>query len=613
MAVFGIALLFGLSSIFPGSTRGDELDDLEKDLQSTRGQIQEYEGQLSTTKAAIEEAKRQVASYSGALQSYSGQLAYARAQLEQTQLELEEKKLELENTEVKVREATLTVQYHERLLRGTVRDFYKRSFGGNLPFLFSNESIGDSARTATYRSRVSDNFQQDLLEIVGMLDQLLKQKDQLAADKENFEKEQEELAARQSYLQRQIASSSAGLANAQGQQSRLSQTQQVLEQQIGELTQKEQQLLTLKSAVTNSTNTVGEIDVGLQKVPPAPSASHYSIWTYGHPHQVGMSQYGAYGRAIAGQAYDQILHAYFSNVAIEHYWNDDDTIPVQGHGDMSMREYLYRLGEMPEGWGSAGGYEALKAQVVAARTYALNYIYFSWSNGQLVEKDPAPICTTQSCQVIGNPKTGKWKQAVDETEGLVLLHEGKPITAWYSASAGGFVLSSEEQWGGARPWALGKNDFDPQGFAYDGGKYINPPSGSPYYPWIANGNDGSNYWLPREVMEDLLNATLLPASKKSKLYNPEYNYKTCAPSGGTADGLTAGAVREILVQEGIAPVVGLVEVQNIGQNTKATQSLTIIDQYGTRQVDAQLFRDAFKRRAPGCYDIPTKRFEVKQS
>lgn len=620
--MLSVLFLLLTNSLFPGLIRGDELDDLENDLQNTRSQIHEYENQLNSTRAAIEAAKRQAASYQGTLQSFSGQLNYAKAQLDQTRLELEQKQLELENNEAKVREATLSVQYHESVLKGVVRDFYKKTFADDVSIVLTNETAGDVARAVMYRDRVSDNFHKKLLEIVSALEGLLGEQDQLTQEKEVFQKQQEELVAQQAYLEKQIDALNTNLAATQGRQAQLSQNQRVLEKQIGELTQKEQQLLAAKTAITNSVSTVGEIEAGLQQIPSAPSDGHYSVWTYGTPHQVGMSQYGAYGRSIAGQGYTQILNAYFSNITIDKFWDDANTIPVVGMGDISMKEYLYRIGEMPESWGNYGGYEALKAQVVVARTYALHYIFYSWNGSEIVDKDPIPICTTDVCQVLGNPKTGKWKQAVDETAGEVLLYNGKPITAWYSASAGGFVLSSQEQWGGYRPWALSSNDFDAQGNAYDGGKYINVPSGSPYYPWISNGSDYNNYWLSTAVMEDLLNATLLPEKYKTKLYNPDYSYTgtnsitgqplNCTPSGGTGDGLSTVAVRNLLSDEGINPVTQLSSIQNIGHNSKQTQELVISDKFGTRQIDAQLFRDAFRRRAPGCYNIATKRFEVRK-
>lgn len=595
VSLVGVLVFFVTNIVSPGLIRGDEVDELENDLQNTRNQIQQYENQLNNTKAQIEEAKKKAASYAGALQSYSGQLAYAQAQLEQTQLELEQKKLELENTEVKVREATLSVQYHERVLKGVVRDFYKRSFSGNISFWFSNDTIGDTARTATYRARVSENFQGELLEIVGMLDQLLKQKDQLAVDKENFEKQQEDLNAQQAYLQRQITSVRANLATSQSQQQDLLGALTGLETQLGALSEKERQILQAKAAAALASTTVGETEISksaIEKEAPSSGGPYFSFWTYGYPHRVGMNQYGAYGRSKAGQDYRTILQAYFSNVTVSSFWNDNDTIPVVGYGDLTMKDYLYGIGEMPESWGNSGGYEALKAQAVAARTYALNYIYYTWNGSSFVPKTPTPICTTQSCQVYtGNPKTGKWKQAVDETAGEVILYNGGPITAWYASTAGGFTLSSQEVWGGYRPWVAGIADLDGLSFPYDGPKWGN----SPWYhkAW------GNEPWLSGAQVADLFNAALLPEQYNSSL---------------PADVFSVQDVRNTLQSHGITPVDSVQAVEVTGSNSKSSNLVRVYFNNGqSREVSAQRFRFVFNLRSPGTDAIWTSRFDVLSS
>ena len=43
----------------------------------------------------------------------------------------------------------------------------------------------------------------------------------------------------------------------------------------------------------------------------------FAFFTYGSVHRVGMNQFGAYGRAKAGQSYDTILNAYYNNVRLE--------------------------------------------------------------------------------------------------------------------------------------------------------------------------------------------------------------------------------------------------------------------------------------------------------
>ncbi|WP_060672816.1 SpoIID/LytB domain-containing protein [Rossellomorea vietnamensis] len=79
--------------------------------------------------------------------------------------------------------------------------------------------------------------------------------------------------------------------------------------------------------------------------------------------------------------------------------------------------------------------EALKAQAVAARTYAYN------EAGKTVLDD-------QSYQVYGgfdwNVKTS---QAVTETSGEVLRYNGKLITALFSSSNGGYTATNTDEWG----------------------------------------------------------------------------------------------------------------------------------------------------------------------
>ena len=63
----------------------------------------------------------------------------------------------------------------------------------------------------------------------------------------------------------------------------------------------------------------------------------------GHGHGVGLSQFGAYGRALAGQGYVRILRAYYQDVSLKQY-PDDPTIRVllgqqdpNGRQDVAVR------------------------------------------------------------------------------------------------------------------------------------------------------------------------------------------------------------------------------------------------------------------------------------
>ncbi|WP_066172843.1 SpoIID/LytB domain-containing protein [Bacillus marinisedimentorum] len=108
--------------------------------------------------------------------------------------------------------------------------------------------------------------------------------------------------------------------------------------------------------------------------------------------------------------------------------------------------------EMPASWDK----EALKAQAVAARTYALARI------NQVIND-------TVTYQVYGgyiwsSSYYSKSNQAVSETSGMVLRYGGKLIQALYSSSNGGHTESNSAYWGTPQlPYLEAKPDsFDPQ-------------------------------------------------------------------------------------------------------------------------------------------------------
>ncbi|MCT8140319.1 SpoIID/LytB domain-containing protein [Anaerobacillus sp. CMMVII] len=91
--------------------------------------------------------------------------------------------------------------------------------------------------------------------------------------------------------------------------------------------------------------------------------------------------------------------------------------------------------EMLASWGNNGGMEALKAQAVTARTYAL-------------KRANTVMTDTQNHQVYGG---FHWQtttsNAVDATTGEVARHNGVLIDTFYSSSNGGKILSNRNVWG----------------------------------------------------------------------------------------------------------------------------------------------------------------------
>jgi len=105
---------------------------------------------------------------------------------------------------------------------------------------------------------------------------------------------------------------------------------------------------------------------------------------------------------------------------------------------LSFSEYL--KGVLPHEIGVNSPLEALKAQAVIARTWA---IY----NSNRFEADNFHLCVTTQCQVykphIGNKKIN---QAIKDTQNKVLVFKGQPINAFYHASNGGISALASESW-----------------------------------------------------------------------------------------------------------------------------------------------------------------------
>ncbi|HUP49633.1 MAG TPA: SpoIID/LytB domain-containing protein [Thermoanaerobaculia bacterium] len=100
--------------------------------------------------------------------------------------------------------------------------------------------------------------------------------------------------------------------------------------------------------------------------------------------------------------------------------------------ELNLEEYLYGVVPAELGPRVYDELEALKAQAVAARTYAVRNL------GQF-RAEGYDICPGPACQAyIGfSGEEALSTQAVRETAGLILTHEGKPIDALYTSTCGG--------------------------------------------------------------------------------------------------------------------------------------------------------------------------------
>ena len=129
---------------------------------------------------------------------------------------------------------------------------------------------------------------------------------------------------------------------------------------------------------------------------------------------------------------------------------------------VELENYLYGVvpNEIPSSWGM----EALKAQALAARTYAV----YNIKPRQIYDMED-----NQNSQVYMGYDYEKTStnRAVDETRGEMIYYDGELIQAFYHSTSGGSTENSENVWYEKLPYLRGVND-----------EFSNN-SGSPHTTW----------------------------------------------------------------------------------------------------------------------------------
>lgn len=123
---------------------------------------------------------------------------------------------------------------------------------------------------------------------------------------------------------------------------------------------------------------------------------------------------------------------------------------------LDLEQYLYGV-VGPEmavstGTGEPGLEEALKAQAVVSRSYALSCL---GSGGYYDVTDDTYTQVYRGYEAELVPGADKVKKAVDATRGQVIYYEGKLVKAYFHSNAGGYTEDSENVWSEAFPYLRG--------------------------------------------------------------------------------------------------------------------------------------------------------------
>lgn len=441
-------------------------------------------------------------------------------------------KLKSNEAEISKREEDLA--YTKEIFNEKARDQYTflRLYDPITPFLFSNNA-SDAFREISFRQRAADADRKTMDQYAIDLNNLQKDKDNLEKNKTSLAALQKQVNDKATFLQGEVDKVGAYLASLSAQQ---------------------EALIAAKQAAL----------------------------------------FGAAGKSFDTQTAGSACPA----KAISYNPSSTQIRVKTGSGiqTMLLEDYLKGLGEMPRSWSGSPNYqEAFKAQVVAARTYALFKIIRSSCRDFDVYSSTADQAWT------GNTSDGNWNSAVDATKGQLLQGGGNVIIAYYSANAGGYTLTPSQAWGGGGGYPSSVNDMGADGkpnsdlvarclsdyhyrweYHYNFGR-----DGKIQYNDTCSGGDVSNNNSPltNAEMEDIVDATIWAQKNGSVPDNSKSHDQIKAEIGGEA----IGSIQSINA--------------NISNN-QYTSSVHVVGSNRTTDLNGNTFLKVFDVRSPGKYVIP---------
>lgn len=502
-----------------------------------------------------------------------------------------ENELTIKRTHIEEGYKKLAKQKEE--LNKAIADYYKKSYYNSpLTVFLSAGSAKDVIRLLAFQRAIAN---QDREKIVNFALLLL----DLENQKKSLESEETQLTSLKANLDEQSSKLDKVVSGARAYQATLSSQIAVLSARQQEILGRRLNALGIpRSAGTGAPACVSDIgkDPGF--------GGGFAFFTYGVPNRTGLNQYGARGRANAGQDYKTILNAYYVNFELKEDYDQNIQIHVVDSGiDMTLNieDYVKRIYEMPDSFHS----EALKAQAIAARSYALAYT----NNGQNT------ICATEKCQVFQtNPKGGNWDSAVEATLGDVMVQGGSPVKAWYSSTHGGYIFSTSELPGwSATSWTKHATDTttgsagsfgDLNSNAYD--------KDSPWFycDWGSRSAYNKTAWLKESEVADIVNVILLARADSS---TKEHLYQTDKSHPYAGEVWNEERVKSELRARNITPqssISGVTVSADLGFGQITTVSLS--GDTGTFSFSGAEFKDWFNLRAPANIQIVGPLYNIER-
>lgn len=544
-----VVLLFLSLIVFAPIIKGDEIDDikhqlenLSRDLTASLNATKPLESELNTLQKRLEEIKSRV-----------------------TYLESEIQRKELE---VKKGEEALT--YQKTILDQRIFAYYKNAKKAEISFitLVAADNLSTSLQNFFYQKTLADQDKQTILKVIMYIKNLEDKKNNLESENNRLSSLKNEIDKNYKFLNDEV--------------SKAKKYQTELSNKIATLTAKQQEIINSRSG--GFTTTIGDSNLaddrnasinGFRESAPG---GYFAVFSFGaFTHRKGMSQYGARGRAQSGKSYKEILRAYYGKEPTNKDTGGD--INVTGFGSMNFEEkYLYGIAEMPSSWHP----EALKAQAVAARTYAYRYKIQGTS-----------ICTSENCQVYNSGKSdnppAEWKKAVQDTKGEVL----EDVVTYYASTHGGYANPiGWDTTNGSGGSNFVDNSYDKIG----GSPWLYKAWYTEKYSINSDKCGRDNPWLSPEEMADIVNAAI---ALKSDGIDTSRITPISSCWGGNPYSMEE--LRSIVSSKGGISSANNVSVTQ-GEGTTNNVNINGVSLSGAE------FKKAFNLRAPGRLSIPQSGF-----
>lgn len=562
LSIFIIASLIFL--VLPN--HADELDDLTKQINDLNSALNQSINATRPLESQLSSMQQQIAGIKNRVTFIEQDVATKQKNIDDGYKNLETK---------------------QDLLNRAIRDFYIKSYYNNpLVILLSAHSAAEITQILAYQQAAANSDKSVITNIALTITDLEQKKAAL-------EDEKSRLTALKATLDDQSAKLDKIVQGAKAYQASLS-------SQIADLSAKQQSLLAAK---------LGSLNIPLFAISgggcssdlnpykdPGFGGTKFGLFSYGVPNRVGLNQYGAWGRAKAGQDFDTILHAYYNFDGYQNF--SGITIRVNdsngyNSGNIiwsgSLEDYMQRIYEVPDSW-TDNNLAALKAQAIAARSYVLS----ETNNGA------KSICANQNCQVFKtDPKGGNWANAVSATSGQAMIQGGQPIAAYFSSTHGGYMFTTSDiGWSSTSFTKRGQDANGSIGSWSDlNSKAYDKDSPWFYCDWGGRSQYNGTAWMTSSDMADIVNSILLVQ------HEPSADSHILQPDKSDPDMWTPDQVRQELskYQTPFSSVSGGSVDADFGNGKSTTVHLQ--GDQGSFDVDAVTFRKYFNLRAPSNIQI----------